>query len=116
MPIDGPSRDPRTELPAAIAAASSDDLDGALSGILAAAIAALVRTVPRSCSLTRIDADPRLAASVGFREGEVDALARTTDIAGVTATPLVIGRGGVEAAIGSLILLWPAARLPARRP
>ena len=107
MSIDGPSTDPRAELPAAIQAASSDDLDGALSGILAAAIAGLGADGAAILLADPDRADPRLAASVGFREGEVDALARTTDIAGVTATPLVIGRGGVEATIGTLILRWP---------
>ena len=107
MSIDGPSTDPRAELPAAIQAASSDDLDSALGGILAAAIAGLGADGAAILLADPDRADPRLAASVGFREGEVDALARTTEIAGVTATPLVIGRGGVEATIGTLILRWP---------
>ena len=40
MASDGPSRDPRTQLPAAIEAALADDLDTALTGILEAGLGA----------------------------------------------------------------------------
>jgi len=111
--IDGPSTDPRTELPGAIQAAASDDLDAALAGILAAAIAGLGADGGAILLADPDRADPQLAASTGFHEGEVEALARTTDIDGVTAAPLVIGRGGVEATLGTLILRWPAGSSPA---
>jgi diguanylate cyclase (GGDEF)-like protein len=106
--IDGPSTDPRTQLAAAIQAASSDDLDAALGGILAAAVAGLGAD-GAAILLTDPDrADPQLAASTGFREGEVEAIGKTTDIDGVTVAPLVMGRGGVESSLGTLILRWPA--------
>ena len=108
MSIDGPSIDPRTQLPRAIQAASSDDLGAALDGIIAAALAGLGADAGAILLADPDRADPQVAASTGFREGEVEALAHTTDIAGVTAAPLVIGRGGVEASIGTLILRWPA--------
>ncbi len=108
MSIDGPSTDPRTQLAAAIQAASSDDLDAALGGILAAAVAGLGAD-GAAILLTDPDrADPQLAASTGFREGEVEAIGKTTDIDGVTVAPLVMGRGGVESSLGTLILRWPA--------
>src|SRR4051794_30106650 len=105
--IDGPSTDPRRELPAAIRAATSDDLQSALDGILAAAVAGSGADGGAILLADPDRADPQLAASTGFRDGEVEALGKTTDIAGVTAAPLVIGRGGVEATVGTLILRWP---------
>lgn len=108
MSIDGPSTDPRTQLPGAIQAATSDDLDAALDGILAAAVAGLGADGAAILLADPDRADPQLAASTGFREGEVEALGQTTDIEGVTARPLLIGRGGVEETLGTLILRWPS--------
>jgi diguanylate cyclase (GGDEF)-like protein len=105
--IDGPSTDLRTRLAAAIQAATSDDLDTALGGIVAAAVSGLGADAGAILLADPDRADAQLAASTGFREGEVEALARTTDIAGVTAAPLLLGRGGVESTLGTLILRWP---------
>ena len=107
MSIDGPSTDPHHQLTAAIRAATSDDRDTALSGIVAAAVAGLGADAAAILLTDPDRAEPQVAASTGFREGEVEALARTTDIAGVTAAQLVLGRGGVESTLGTLILRWP---------
>ena len=70
MPVDGPSRDPRTQLPSAIAAAAaSDDLDAALHAILGAGVAALS---PTSAAIFLADPDRpglTLAASDGVPDG-----------------------------------------------
>jgi diguanylate cyclase (GGDEF)-like protein len=105
--IDGPSTDLRTVLAAAIRATTSGDLDTALGGIVSAAVTGLGADAAAILLSDPDRAEPQLAASTGFREGEVEALARTTDIAGVTAAPLVLGRGGVESTLGTLILRWP---------
>ena len=70
MPVNGPSRDPRTHLPAAIAAAAaSDDSDTALEAILAAGVAAFS---PTAAAIFLSDPDRpglALAASHGIEEG-----------------------------------------------
>ena len=107
---DGPSRDPRSPLPAAIQAATADDLDAALRGIIAAAVAGLG---PTGAAIFLADPDRaglQLAASVGLDETDAGTLAEATagqaaryDQASsdgeplvVASVPLVIGRGGVE--------------------
>ena len=107
MSIDGPSTDPRTAVVAAIRATTSGDLDSALLGIVSAAVSGLGADAGAILLADPDRTEPQVAASTGFREGEVEALARTTDIAGVTATPLVLDRGGVESSLGTLILRWP---------
>ena len=107
MSIDGPSTDPRTAVVAAIRATTSGDLDSALRGIVSAAVSGLGADAGAILLADPDRTEPQVAASTGFREGEVEALARTTDIAGVTATPLVLDRGGVESSLGTLILRWP---------
>jgi diguanylate cyclase (GGDEF)-like protein len=118
---DGPSRDPRSQLPAAIEAATADDLDMALRGILEAAVAGLGAT---GAALFLADPDRaglQLGASIGLDETDAGTLAEAT--AGqaarydqpstdgeplvVTSIPLVIGRGGVESTLGALVLSWP---------
>jgi diguanylate cyclase (GGDEF)-like protein len=132
---DAPSGDPRTQLPAAIEAATAVDLDAALTGILAAGITAL-----RASTAAIVLADPdrpglQLAASVGLDEAGVAALAEAAGAAdhplstvlasrtaefdrpatdaggesGVAAyVPCVIGSGGVETVLGALAVTWSA--------
>ena len=119
---DGPSRDPRSPLPAAIQAATGDDLDAALRGIIDAGVAGLG---PTGAAIFLSDPDRaglQLAASVGLDETDAGTLAEATagqaaryDQASsdgkslvVTSVPLVIGRGGVESTLGALVLSWPA--------
>jgi diguanylate cyclase (GGDEF)-like protein len=103
---DGQSRDPRSHLSAAIRAATSDDLDLALAGILDAALAGSGAAAGAILFADPDRAEPQLAASVGMDEGEAQALTATPDAAGVSSTPLVIGRGGVETSLGTLVLRW----------
>ncbi len=134
MPADGPSRDPRSQLPAAIAAAAaSDDLDSALAAILAAGVAALA---PDAAAIFLSDPDRpglTLAASHGIPEGSslvieaqdlahpfaeaVTARAALFDREAMDASgeasvgaylPLLVASGGVEAVLGSLGMVWPA--------
>ena len=134
MPDDGPSRDPRTKLPAAIAAAAaSDDLDAALEAILAAGVAALS---PASAAIFLSDPDRpglTLAASEGIPEGTslvVDAQDAAHPFAEAVATrksqfgreaatetgetsvgayvPLTVASGGVEAVLGAIGMVWPS--------
>ena len=107
MSTDGPSTDLRSALATAIRATTSGDLDSALQGIVSGAVSGLGADAGAILLADPDRAELQLAASTGFREGEVEALARTTDIAGVTAAPLVLGRGGVESTLGTLILRWP---------
>ena len=112
MSTDPPSRDPRTQLPAAIQAATADDLDQALGGILAAAVDGLGAS-GGAILLTDPDrTESQRAASVGFTDGEIEALAAAADTADVLSVPLVIGRGGVESDLGTLLLRWPDGRAP----
>jgi diguanylate cyclase (GGDEF)-like protein len=134
VPVNGPSRDPRTHLPAAIAAtAAGDDVDAALEAILAAGVAALS---PTAGAIFLSDPDRpglTLAASHGIEEGSpliADAQdpdhpfsEAATGRAAVfdrdaTATsggsfvgaylPLVVASGGVEAVLGSIGMVWPS--------
>ena len=134
MASDGPSRDPRTQLPAAIEAATADDLDTALTGILATGVAALG---PATAVIFLADPDRaglQLAASVGLDEDAAAALAEaaqqetdpfasvvasrtpgydmeSTDRDGQTAVgvyvPLLVSSGGVETILGTLGMTWP---------
>ncbi|HUP55768.1 MAG TPA: GGDEF domain-containing protein [Methylomirabilota bacterium] len=134
MSVDGPSTDPRTQLPRAIsAAAASDDLDAALRGILAAGVAALA---PASAAIFLSDPDRpglSLAASDGFAAGSSfvadaqdpgdpfseavavraplfgrEAVAASGDATVGAYLPLLIASGGVEAVLGSIGMAWPS--------
>ena len=135
MASDGPSLDPRTQLPAAIEAATADDLDTALTGILATGVAALG---PATAVIFLADPDRaglQLAASVGLDEDGAAALAEAAqqeshpfasvaasrtpafdvasdEAAGTSAAgvyvPLLVSRGGVETVLGTLGMTWPA--------
>ncbi len=134
MPVNGPSSDPRTHLPAAIAAAAAgDDVDAALAAILAAGVAALS---PTAAAIFLSDPDRpglTLAASHGVDEGSpliADAQdpdhpfseaatgrAAVFDREAIAASggsfvgaylPLVVASGGVEAVLGSLGMVWPS--------
>ena len=133
MPVDGPSRDPRTQLPSAIAAAAaSDDLDAALHAILGAGVAALS---PTSAAIFLADPDRpglTLAASDGVPDGSAlaadvqdpahpfaEAVAGRAPLFGREAVseaggsvgaylPLLVASGGVEAVLGSIGMVWPA--------
>ena len=134
MASDAPSRDPRTHLPAAIEAATADDLDTALTGILAAGAAALGPTTAVIFLADPDRAGLQLAASVGLDEEAAAALAaaaqqETNPFATVAASrsasydisssdadgtsigayvPLMVGSGGVETVLGTLGLSWPS--------
>ncbi len=134
MPVDGPSRDPRTRLPAAIAAAAAgDDLDTSLQAILAAGVEVLS---PAAAAIFLSDPDRpglTLAASHGVPDGSsivVDAQdpahpfseavagrAALFDVEARSASggpavgaylPLLVASGGVEAVLGSIGMIWPA--------
>ena len=134
MPVNGPSRDPRTHLPAAIAAtAAGDDVDAALQAIVAAGVAAFS---PTAAAIFLSDPDRpglTLAASHGIEEGSpliADAQdpghpfseaatgrAAVFDRAATASSggafvgaylPLVVASGGVEAVLGSIGMVWPS--------
>jgi diguanylate cyclase (GGDEF)-like protein len=134
VPVDGPSRDPRTGLPAAIAAAAAgDDLDTSLQAILAAAVDALS---PAAAAIFLSDPDRpglTLAASHGVPDGSslvidaqdpahpfAEAVAGRAALFDVEATsgsggpavgaylPLLVASGGVEAVLGTIGMIWPA--------
>jgi diguanylate cyclase (GGDEF)-like protein len=132
---DDPFRDPRLQLPAAIEAATADDLDTALTGILATGAAALG---PATAAIVLADPDRaglQLAASVGLDESAATLLAgaaqeETHPLASVAASrtaaydqesadadgmpavgvyvPLLVSSGGVETVLGTLGMTWPA--------
>ncbi len=136
MASDAPTRDPRTDLPAAIEAATAEDLDTALTGILAAGVAALG---PTTAAIFLVDPDRpglQVAATIGLDDDMAAALTEaaqsvTNQYAVVAAgggasydnespgpdgtsvigsyVPLVVGVGGVEAVLGVLGLTWPAS-------
>ncbi len=127
MASDAPSNDPRTQLPAAIEAAVADDLDTALTGILATGVAALG---PATAAIFLADPDRaglQLAASVGLDEDAAAALSEAAQatshpFASVAASrtasydttsgvyvPLLVTSGGVETVLGTLGLTWSAA-------
>ena len=135
MASDGPSQDPRTQLPAAIEAATADDLDTALTGILATGVAALG---PATAAIFLADPDRagmQLAASVGLDEDAAAVLAvaaqeeahpfssvaasrtaaydlESADAEGISVVgvyvPLLASSGGVETVLGTLGMTWPA--------
>jgi diguanylate cyclase (GGDEF)-like protein len=133
---DGPSRDPRACLPAAItAAAAASDLDSGLDGILAAAVSGLE---PALAAVFLADPDRpglTLAASHGMPdpsaliadvarpghpfaeavEGRVALFDR--EAAGTSGepyvgayVPLVVTSGGVESTLGAIGMAWAAPR------
>ena len=112
MSTDGPSRDPRRQLSAAIQSATADDLDQALGGILAAATSGLGVSGGAILLADPDSTESQLAASVGFTDAEIEALGAASEMADVTSVPLVIGRGSVESDLGSLVLRWPDGRSP----
>ena len=74
MASDAPTRDPRTDLPAAIEAATAEDLDAALTGILAAGVAALG---PTTAAIFLVDPDRpglQVAATIGLDDDMAAAL------------------------------------------
>ena len=132
MPVDGPSRDPRSALPPAIAAATSgEELDSVLGSILAAGVEALE---PAMAAIFLADPDrPGLALGAvhGVTETEpfvlaaqdpshpfaqvVDGRRAIFDWEAVAAdgtsfvggyVPLVVAGGGVEAVLGALGMYW----------
>ena len=134
MPVDGLSRDPRSQLTTAIAAAAAgDDLDGSLLAILAAGAAALS---PAAAAIFLSDPDRpglTLAASHGIPEESAlvnDAQdpahpfaeaaaggAPLFDVEGAGPSagqsvgaylPLLVASGGVEAVLGSIGMVWPS--------
>ncbi len=134
MPDDGPSRDPRAQLPTAIAAAAAgDEIDAVLDSVLAAAVRALT---PSSAAIFLTDPDRpglTLAASHGIAAGSplvADAQdpahpfaeaatgrAPLFDVegAGPSGTwtvgayvPLIVASSGVEAVLGAIGMVWPS--------
>jgi diguanylate cyclase (GGDEF)-like protein len=134
VPVDEPSRDPRSHLPAAIAAAAAgDDLDSSLQAILDAGVAALS---PAAAAIFLSDPDRpglTLAASHAIPRGsslETDAQdpghafseaaagrAALFDVEGAAPDgqssvgaylPLLVASGGVEAVLGSIGMVWPS--------
>jgi diguanylate cyclase (GGDEF)-like protein len=134
VPADGPSHDPRSRLPAAIAAATTgDDLDSTLQAILAAGVTALEPTLaaifladPDRPGLTLAAshgiADPAALIAEAQDPGSPFAVAvssRTAtfdrEAAGTSGeqyvgafVPLVLASGGVQVVLGSIGLTWPA--------
>jgi diguanylate cyclase (GGDEF)-like protein len=102
---DGPSPDPRTQLQAAIQAATAEDLDTALRGILAAAVDGLGASAGAILLADPDSADQQIAASIGVDDAAAGALLDAPD---ATSASLVLGRGGVESTLGTLVLRWPA--------
>ncbi len=134
MPVDGPSRDTRSSLPAAIAAAASgDDLDATLEAILRVGVEALG---PSLAAIFLADPDrPGLSLAVSHGLADPSALIASGDdpgspfaeaVASRSASfareavsssgeasagaylPLVVASGGVEAVLGALGMSWPA--------
>ena len=107
MSSDAPSRDPRSQLQSAIQAATADDLDAALHGILAAAVDGLGASGGALLLADPDRAEQHVAAAIGLDAADALALLDAPD---ATVTPLVLGRGGVESTLGALLLRWPAGR------
>lgn len=136
MATDGPSRDPRTFLPAAIASvASTDDLDAALGAILGAADEALAPSMGAVVIADPDRAGLQLAAAHGMDDaGRIALAAEMTDPthpfsvatnsrastfdrqAASTSgdafvgayLPLLVTSGGIEVALGAIGFGWPA--------
>ncbi|HET7168185.1 MAG TPA: GGDEF domain-containing protein [Candidatus Limnocylindrales bacterium] len=133
MSSDGPSRDPRAGLPAAIAAVTgTDDADAALAAILEAAAQTLT---PSLAAIVLSDPD-RPGLTLGASYGLADPAALMADLdtlghpfaeaaagragvfdreavgpAGPTIgayLPLLIVTGGVQTSLGALGMVWPA--------
>jgi diguanylate cyclase (GGDEF)-like protein len=134
VPVNGPSRDPRSSLPAAItAAASGDDLDTTLAAILATGVEALG---PSLAAIFLADPDrPGLALAASHGAADAEGLTAAAQdlsspfalaVADRTSTfdreaagssgesfvgayvPLVVASGGVEAVLGAIGMSWPA--------
>jgi diguanylate cyclase (GGDEF)-like protein len=133
---DGPSRDPRASLPAAIAGvARADDLDAALAAILDAADEALAPSMGAVVIADPDRAGLQLAAAHGMDDaGRMALAAEMTDpthpfsetTTSRTATfdrqaasssgdefvgaylPLLVTSGGIEVALGAIGFGWPA--------
>lgn len=138
MASDGPPRDPRSALPAAIAAvAHADDLDASLAAILGVAADEVAPTVAAIFVQVPDRSDLVLAASSGMDEPSIAGLTAgvaepdnpfaaaarervgTFDRESLSSTgepfvgaylPLGISTGGVEEVIGSIGFAWPAPR------
>ena len=136
MATDGPSRDPRTSLPAAIElVANTDDLDTALAAILVAADKALSPSMGAVVIADPDRAGLQLAAAHGIDEaGQIALVAEMTDPTHpfsvatdsrattfdrqATSTsgdafvgaylPLLVTSGGIEVALGAIGFGWPA--------
>jgi diguanylate cyclase (GGDEF)-like protein len=134
--LDGPSRDPRASLSAAIAAAAAaDEPDRTLQRILGAAIDGVGATMgavflsdpdrpgltllassglPPALDLARDVEDPGhpFGRAVADRQSMWDLVATTPEgVEFVSAyLPLVIGAGAVESTLGAIGLSWPAPR------
>jgi len=134
VPVDGPSRDTRSSLPAAIAAAASgDDLDATLAAILAVGVEALGPSLAAifladpdrpglTLAVSHGMADPTELASAGDDPGSpfAEAVANRTSTFDREATgqggessvgaylPLIVASGGVEAVLGTIAMSWPA--------
>lgn len=136
MPSDGPTRDALSGLSAAIAAvARTDDLDAALTGVLGIAVEALTPAVAAVCLSDPDRAGLVVAAVHGMSQSDAAELAvdvrdpsnpfaiaatsRTPDFdrPGTMADgrafagaylPLLVTSGGVDVALGSIGLGWPA--------
>jgi hypothetical protein len=76
---DGPSPDPRTQLQAAIQAATAEDLDTALRGILAAAVDGLGASAGAILLADPDSADQQIAASIGVDDAAAGALLDAPD-------------------------------------
>ena len=110
MSSDGPPRDQDSHLQTAIRAATADDLDTALRGILAAAIDGLGASGGAILLADPDRAEQALAASIGL-ESEA-AAGSLLDAPDTTSAPLVLGHGGVESTLGTLVVRWSAGRSP----
>jgi diguanylate cyclase (GGDEF)-like protein len=136
VPVNGPSRDPRSILPAAIAATvSGDDLDSTLDAILTAGVEALgphlaaifladpdrpgltlaaSRGTTDTDALTAAAQDPSdpFAAAVTGRAATFDREAAGASGASFVGAyvPLVVASGGVESALGVIGMSWAAPR------
>ena len=134
MPVDGPSRDPRSLLPAAIAAAAAgDDIDSSLQALLDAGVAALspaaaaiflsdpdrpgltlaaAHDIPEDSSLAADAQDPAHAFSeaVAGRAALFDVEGAGPDGRSSVGAylPLLVASGGVEAVLGSIGMVWPS--------
>jgi diguanylate cyclase (GGDEF)-like protein len=136
LSTDGPTRDAQSGLQAAIAAvAGADDLDGALSGVLAASVQALQPSIaaiflsdpdraglvlaavhgmpdPAAAGLAADVADPGnpFTVAASSRVADFDRPGTMADGSAFAGAylPLVVSSGGVEVTLGSMGMGWPA--------